>query len=518
MPPLFRRTVYFTSTKHCDFRESLNCIIYQTNRHTFIHTEIMTVGESYLRSSIGIQYLSTTEVPSSDPLQLNLANPGHMDTKTNRTKKSSVRLPQKEALHRSNTPPKQLATCGACDSFMPEGATTCLACGVSMPTILSFSADREIIRLGEPIRLSWDVENAEAVWLEDGTEILPLFGQEDVYPMASTTYVLIAESAAGQVEQKISLTLPAPDIQRFEVDSRQIELNYPTIFSWDASNAEVITIEPGIGEVSGLSFCEKKVRKPGVYELKVQNASGEARAKVFLTLSKPEIDLFTILQDHVEPGEPHLLHWEVENADQLILLPDGIDVSGQTQVEVFPDRSTTYRLLAENAAGEVEETAFIPLPEPKIQQFASPQPISTEGKSIELEWDVKYAYRVEIEPEIGEVEPSGKLTYKPTKAFTEFTIRATGYSGVTSASTTVSRFPLPLDDFNENQLFREIGDSIKEHEKMLRKHANEISSARFLPEQNSEPLPDDLLKSGSVKTEMKRVLKNFFSRSSSSKH
>lgn len=455
--------------------------------------------------------------PASDPLQLNLANPGYMDTKTNRTKQSSVHLPQKEALHRSNTPPKQLSTCGACDSFMPEGATTCMACGVSIPTILSFSADREIIRLGEPIRLSWDVENADTVWLEHAMEELPLFGQEDVYPMASTTYVLIAESAAGQVEQTISLTLPAPDIHRFEVDSRQIDLDYPTIFSWDTSNAEIITITPEIGEVSGLSFCEKKVRKPGVYELKVQNASGVATAKVFLTLLKPEIGLFTILQDHVEPGEPHLLHWEIDNADSLILLPDGIDITGLTQVEVFPDRSTTYRILAENAAGEVEESVFIPLPEPKIHQFSSPQPISTEGKSIELEWDVKYAYRVEIEPEIGEVVPSGKLAYKPTKAFTEFTIRATGHSGVTTSSTTVSRFPLPLDDFNENQLFREIGDSIKMHEKMLRKQAHEITSARFLPQQSPEVSTEDLLKPGSVTSEMKKTLRNFFSRSSSSK-
>lgn len=392
-----------------------------------------------------------------------------------------------------------------------------MACGVSIPTILSFSADREIIRLGEPIRLSWDVENADTVWLEHAMEELPLFGQEDVYPMASTTYVLIAESAAGQVEQTISLTLPAPDIHRFEVDSRQIDLDYPTIFSWDTSNAEIITITPEIGEVSGLSFCEKKVRKPGVYELKVQNASGVATAKVFLTLLKPEIGLFTILQDHVEPGEPHLLHWEIDNADSLILLPDGIDITGLTQVEVFPDRSTTYRILAENAAGEVEESVFIPLPEPKIHQFSSPQPISTEGKSIELEWDVKYAYRVEIEPEIGEVVPSGKLAYKPTKAFTEFTIRATGHSGVTTSSTTVSRFPLPLDDFNENQLFREIGDSIKMHEKMLRKQAHEITSARFLPQQSPEVSTEDLLKPGSVTSEMKKTLRNFFSRSSSSK-
>lgn len=439
-----------------------------------------------------------------------------MDTDTKRTKQSSVRLPKKEAIHRSKTSPKELTTCGACDSIIPDGDKTCLACGATMPTIVSFSADRTIVQLGEPIRLSWDVEDAETVWMEHAMEVLPLYGQEDVYPTSTFTYVLIAESPAGQIEQHLTVTLPAPDIQRFEVDSRQIDLNYPTIFSWDATNAETITIEPGVGEVSGLSFCEKKVRKPGVYELTVKNASGEARAKVFLTLSKPEIGLFTILQDHVEPGEAHLLHWEVDNADQLILLPDGIDVSDQTQVEVYPDKSTTYRLLASNAAGEIEATAFIPLPEPKIVHFASPQPISTEGESIQLDWDIKYAYRVEIEPGVGEVDPSGSLTYKPTKAFTEFTIRATGHSGVSTSSTTVSRFPLPLEDFNENELFREIGDSIKMHEKMLQQHANTISSARFLPNQDSDMLPDELLKPGSVGKEMKRAIKNFFSRSSSS--
>ncbi len=439
-----------------------------------------------------------------------------MKHKTQPTSSPSVRIPKKEAIHTASSPDPKVARCAACDSVWPEGSLSCLACGVYLPVIHDFGADSEIVTLGKPIRLSWEVEHADAVWFRHAEEALPLSGQEDVYPMQSTTYVLVARSEAGEVTREVSVSLPAPDIFRFESDQREIDLNYPVIFSWEATNAEIVTIEPEVGEVSGLSFCEARLKKPGMYELRVKNASGEARAKVFLTLPRPEIGLFTALQDHVEPGEPLVLHWEAENADTLTLMPEGLDVSGQTQVEVFPDRSTTYRLLAANSAGEVDETVFVPLPQPVVTEFASPKPISTEGESIYIRWDVKYAYRVEIEPNIGEVATTGRATFRPRKAFTEFNLKATGYSGVVTASLTVSRFPLPIEDFNENDLFRDIHSSIKSHEKMLRKQTNALRSARSLPDELAGKSPEDLLKRGSVASAVKKGLKSLFTRKFSS--
>ncbi|MDP5168812.1 MAG: hypothetical protein NWR72_01090 [Bacteroidia bacterium] len=388
-----------------------------------------------------------------------------------------------------------------------------MACGAVMPEITQFIASTDVITLDEPIRVLWDVEHADEVWIEGGDEPLPLYGQEDVYLYESCTFVIVAKSAAGEVRKELSFTLPAPQIMRFGVDSREIDLNYPTIFSWETTNADTITIEPHVGEVSGLTFCEAKPRTPGVYELVVKNASGEARSKVFLTLSKPEIGLFQILQEHVEPGEPHLLHWEVENADKIILMPDYVDVTGLTQVEVFPVQSTNYQLLVSNGAGTVEAEAYIPLPLPKIKTFTAPDPISTEGASIVLRWDVKYAYRVEIEPGIGEVPVTGELKYKPTQAFTEFRLKAVGRSGIQTATLTVSRFPLPIEDLDEDQLFRDMSNNLRKQEKMLREQPDIIAAARLLPHKIKDDSDDtETLPQASVTREIKHFFRGLLNK------
>ena len=432
-----------------------------------------------------------------------------MPSDIQRPDSSLVRVPRKEAPS-AQSPDTRLLHCASCQSVMSSDADKCLACGNYLPVIQFFTSSQEIITLDEAVRLSWEVEHADRVWLEgEEEELLPLSGQEIKYPRSSGSYVLMAQSAAGITRAQVDLQLPAPDIRRFEVDQRQIDIGFPVIFSWEASNAETVRIEPHVGEVSGLSFCEVYLSQPGAYELRVSNDSGEARARVFLSLPKPEIRLFQSARDHVEPGEAHLLYWEVDNVEKLILQPDGIDVTGLTQVEVFPDRGTTYRLEARNPSGSVEETLFLPMPAPEIRDFSSPEPIATEGGPVLLRWQVKYAYRVELEPGFGEVPASGEVKYRPKHAFTEFRLRAIGHSGVQTAFLTVSRFPLPLEDVREDQMFRDLHKNLREQEKWVRAQQDQLLSARSLPA-NNKPAPqtkEEALEPGSITREVKRFFR-----------
>lgn len=393
---------------------------------------------------------------------------------------------------------------------MPLQVTRCHACGANMPVIVHLTASTNMISLGAPIRVAWYVESAERIWFEGKDEPVPAEGQEDIYLNSSTTLTLIAKGPAGHTREQLTFVLPPPKITAFEVNERWIDLNYPTIFSWEASNAETIFIEPEVGEVSGLSFCESRVQTPGQYRLRVKNASGEAQAIVSLALPHPEIERFQILQRHVEPGEPHLLQWVVHNTDDLRLFPLDLDVSDQTQIEVFPDRDTTYRLVAKNASGSVEREVSIPLPQPVIHDFSSPNPVSTEGKSITLSWNVAYSHRVEITPQIGVVPPSGSLTFIPSKAFTTFRIKATGHSGVSTSELTVSRFPLPLAELDEQNLFKELNQAVRTHEKMLRKQSDAQSPARFLSSDEEDLLSEEYLRKGSIGTEIRRLFGSFF--------
>ncbi len=432
-----------------------------------------------------------------------------MPSDIQRPDSSLVRVPRKETPMASPSD-TELLRCASCQSVMSSDAENCLACGTYLPVIQSFIANTTTITLDEPVRLSWEVDHADRVWLEgEEEELLPLVGQEIKYPRSNGSYVLVAQSASGTCRATVDLYLPAPDIRRFEVDQRQIDIGFPVIFSWEASNAEIVRIEPQVGEVSGLSFCEVYLSQPGVYELRVSNDSGEARAKVFLSLPKPEIRLFQAAQDLVEPGEAHLLYWEVDNVEKLILQPDGLDVTGLTQVEVFPDRSTTYRLEARNSSGSVEETLFLPMPAPEIKDFSSPEPIATEGGPVLLRWQVKYAYRVELEPGFGEVPATGEVKYRPKHAFTEFRLRAIGHSGVQTAFLTISRFPLPLEDVKEDQLFRDLHKNLREQEKWVRAQQDQFLSARSLPNAyKPEPqTEEEALEPGSITREFKRFFR-----------
>ena len=67
----------------------------------------------------------------------------------------------------------------------------------------------------------------------------------------------------------------------------------------------------------------------------------------------PTITSFAASPDVIEAGQMSTLSWQVVDAASLTLLPGGADVTGEKSWLVSPAVSTTYSLLAENAAGGV---------------------------------------------------------------------------------------------------------------------------------------------------------------------
>lgn len=369
--------------------------------------------------------------------------------------------------------------CAACGATLPADATHCLACRKSLPHIRTFAVNADTITLGEPLRLHWLVEDATELRLLPQNEIVPLTGAEVIMPHSTTTYTLEAISEAGTRRQALTVTLPPPTIEGFRVNQEQMDLDYPVIFSWEATNAETVTIEPGVGEVSGQSFCEAWIQRPGVYFLRVKNASGEVRDKVRLWLSPPEITQFQSPQREVSPGEPHLLFWEVSNAERLFIEPGIGEVTGTTQVQVYPDHTTTYRLIAENAMSRREAELTLTLPPPRIDSFYSPQPVSTEGEPVTVYWAVSHATRVWMEPGVGELPARGELLYQPTEPCIELRLMVEGPSGTAAASITLTALPNELDGIDERELFKEFRRNLKMQERILREqHRQAYSSPR----------------------------------------
>lgn len=416
--------------------------------------------------------------------------------------------------------------CGHCGHGNWKEAQTCKSCGAALPNVQLFEASTDEITLGEPIRLRWLVEDAIKVQVLPDEEIATPSGEMDVYPQATTEYLLIAENQTGRTEQRLTLTLSAPRISQFAATEDIIQVDYPCIFHWEVENGAELSIDRGVGNVSGRSFAEVLLEEPGIYTLTAKNASGEDHAQIELSLPLPEIGIFYAGSEIIKLDQASWLHWEVNNATEITLLPDGQDVSGLTKIELYPDRSTEYRLQAKNHSGMVEAKVQLTLPPPVIKEFSTSSPISTEGEPVILSWKVENAHRVEILPDIGAVEPEGFHKVRPQKAYTELRLCAYGHSGQSEQEVMITLFPLPLEEAmisgsddtlfvmeNQDQQIEHVNPeaAIRALEKNLTVENDLLVEELEIQRAKEMELTDEMLamQKPSIRRELKAIIKRF---------
>jgi hypothetical protein len=443
----------------------------------------------------------------------------------------TIKVPSKKSLLRTrkNSARKAMEEnkwqCGSCGSKNEPGSFSCHSCEGKLPMILLFKANTRNITLGEPIRLSWEVLECQSVTINPGEELLENKGILDVYPDETTEYILHAANEIGSRQLSLKVSLAPPNIQDFRASDPTVVIDYPTILQWKVENGAELSLNMDIGDVSGLSFTEAYLTQPGICTLTATNKSGTDVAEIQLFQKLPEISAFYALNQTIKAGEPNTLIWEVSNADKLILEPLGEDVTGQTSVDVFPDRTTTFTLKASNYSGEVSEKIPLTLPPPRIIHFMGNKSVSTEGEPIELSWEVENAYHVEIDNEIGQVDTTGKIKVKPTQAYTFFTLRAIGYSGEDAQTFQLTRFPIPLEesfipasseisakmDFNEKQLQDSLSQIEQLEKELERKNREAQKASREMRIKRAQEmkLSDDMLQleKASMRTEIQNIIR-----------
>ncbi|MEN8908325.1 MAG: calcium-binding protein [Clostridiales bacterium] len=83
---------------------------------------------------------------------------------------------------------------------------------MNKPEIIYFNADSTNINIGDTLVLSWDVKNATSIQIEGfekvQEDVLPLTGELEVWPFATTEYILTAYGKDGSsVEQSIKVNV-----------------------------------------------------------------------------------------------------------------------------------------------------------------------------------------------------------------------------------------------------------------------------------------------------------------------
>jgi len=255
---------------------------------------------------------------------------------------------------------------------------------------------------------------------------------------------------------------PPPTVESFDASPPTISAGASSTLSWKVSGATTVEIDHGIGSVA---LSGDRVVSPTVttvYTLVATSADGlsvTATAQVIVSGATPSpagvpvVDSFVANPPGISAGGSATLSWEVSDATSVAIDPGLGTVALSGSMTVSPTATTTYILMATNAAGKstatarVEVTGATPGGPPVIDHFTATPPSMHPGDSSTLSWQVSDATSVSLDRGIGAVASSGTRTVS-VLATTNYTLTAFNSAGsvVMTIPVLVTEAPPPGDE------------------------------------------------------------------------
>jgi protein phosphatase len=258
----------------------------------------------------------------------------------------------------------------------------------SAPTIRNFSVDRGRIQAGESAQLRWSVDKGRVTITPDIGELVQHDGTRSVTPARRMSYTLEARNVFWSERRTVDIDVVTPPKPQ------------PLVAA--AKPPAETALPPA----------------PPPPPADIANTS---------TPNGPTIVSFTASPDHVAPGKPAVLKWNVRNATVVHLDPagGGASLQGQGHKSVNPTATATYTLTATARGKTVTQQVVVNVgaPKPAVQiDFNSDKPTIKRGESATLKWNVSGAQSVSIDNGIGAVKnadtrkvvPTAKTTYRLT--------------------------------------------------------------------------------------------------------
>lgn len=258
-----------------------------------------------------------------------------------------------------------------------------------------------------------------------------------VYHVRATSRADSSRSAAATVT--VMPEPGAPVIASFAAAPAAIVVGQSSTLGWSVTGATSLSIDNGVGSVTGLSSKQVMPAATTTYVLTATNAAGSvtATAKVTVT-TKPTITSFTANPTSINAGQSSTLRWSVTGATSLSIDNAVGSVTGLTSTPVTPAATTTYTLTATNAAGSVTATAQVSVTnKPMIASFAATPPTINPGQSSTLSWSVTGATSLSIDNGVGSVTGQSSTPVMPA-ATTTYTLTASNGTDNATATTTVT--------------------------------------------------------------------------------
>ncbi len=309
------------------------------------------------------------------------------------------------------------------------------------PSISSFTATKNLITSGASITLTAVFSGGTGI-VDKGIGQITSGTPVAIAPTSSTTYTLTVTGNGGTVTANTTVTVVAPPvISSFTAAQSSINPGSSTTLNATFLGSGLIT--PGIGAVtSGIPVSTGVLNTNTTFTLTVTNAAGLSISETLTVQtagSLPSISSFQANPSSIAVGQNSILTWVVTGATSLSISP-GVGAVTGTSVSVTPNSTTTYTLLALNAAGSSTSKITITVTAspvaPTISSFNADSPSITYGQSSTVTWAVSGATSLSISPTVGSV--TGTSAIVTPREGTTYTLTATNSAGSATSLVTIA--------------------------------------------------------------------------------
>lgn len=171
------------------------------------------------------------------------------------------------------------------------GSYTMPAVPTGPPVLSGFSATPDEIAVGDTAQLTWSAVDYDALTIDQGVgsvALIPGSTGVAIAPQQTTTYTLTATNAHGTVTRTVTvITHAVPKVLSFTATPAKIAANGTSALTWDVTDFDSISIDHGIGVVTGIPGATGVPVQPAVtttYVLSATNAYGTVRQTVTVTV------------------------------------------------------------------------------------------------------------------------------------------------------------------------------------------------------------------------------------------
>jgi hypothetical protein len=229
-----------------------------------------------------------------------------------------------------------------------------------MPTVVTFTVDPPVIAPGETALMTWDVADADTVYISPAPGQVATSGAVVVNPGVSTYYTLVAQNSYGSTSASAVVSVypyayygyPTPNPVIIPFSGQEEELNeFPNQGFNEERNERgkrMPMVKPPVPPVTTPTPSTPTPPPP---------AGGQDNGGKL-----PRLESFTSSPSNITMGKSSQLQWRTNGASTVDISPNIGTVPPSGTLTVTPTHTTNYKITVSNSAGVVQHTQEVTVP------------------------------------------------------------------------------------------------------------------------------------------------------------